>query len=137
MASAPPSYDVAVSKSNVDDNIIINKGIIQPSIKNEEVEKIDENDERPLQSSLDDYPKGFPENHFIAWTVMRIALMTVGVPVMCRRSRRIRCHGHGGSCGHYIQDRPCTLRKESKCGRRRHEKRRARSCCNDHCSRHY
>lgn len=58
-------------------------------------------------SLLADYTKGFPENHHATWTVMRVALMAIGIPIGCRRSRRIRCHGHGGACGHYSQEKPC------------------------------
>lgn len=54
-----------------------------------------------------EYQRGFAENHYITWMVIRCALMGAGIVFSCRKARHIRCHGHGGSCGKYHQDREC------------------------------
>ena len=139
---APPSYTAALMDDKIDAHIddIEPKDASIVAREQLPLNEVKGGDVQQDSSHLSNYTKGFPEDHYLAWSVIRVALMVVGIPIGCRRNRHIICHGHGGSCGRYSQDRPCRLSSRSGCcksnRRQRHCERRraeaARSCYHHH-----
>lgn len=123
----PPSYHAVMLENEIVANKVGMKNVSdmdkESNFDREEgkgADLMENQSHKKTMTTKREYPVGFAENHYVAWNIMRIALMTMGIVLGCRKNANIQCHGHRGTCGKYHQERGCRPRQTTlygRCGR--------------------